>query len=182
MQFELSTNRLVLKVLNSDAAPEVLDFYLRNRDIFEKYEPLLGDDFYTVEHHQKILEYEYKNTLSLSMIRYWVFEKNNPEKVIGTVSLRNIIRPIYASCTIGYKMDRDYMNRGYCTEAIKSILAEAEKSLGIHRVEAYILPTNAPSIHLVEKLGFEKEGLLRDKIMLEGIRKDHFLYSYIANN
>ena len=54
--------------------------------------------------------------------------------------------------------------------------------LGIHRFEALILPDNNPSIHMVEKLGFKFEGILRDKIIIGGERLDHCMYSYLANN
>ena len=57
MKFEVTTDRLVLKVLGSEAASMVLSFYQRNRDIFEKYEPVIGDDFYTLSHQKKILDF-----------------------------------------------------------------------------------------------------------------------------
>ena len=182
MQFEINTERLTLKVLGKESAHLVLDFYSRNRDIFEKYEPIIGDDFYTLNHQKKILEFEHNNILKLSMVRYWIFEKDNPNKIIGTVSYRNIVRPIYQSCTIGYKMDRDYMNRGYCSEAIAYTIPIIARDLGIHRFEALILPDNDPSIHMVKKLGFQFEGVLRDKIIINGQRLDHCLYAYLANN
>lgn len=182
MKFEVTTDRLVLKVLGSEAASMVLSFYQRNRDIFEKYEPIAGDDFYTISHQKKILEFEHKNILKLLMIRYWIFDKNNPTEIIGTVSYRNIVRPIYESCTIGYKMDRNHVNKGYCSEAIKATIPLIAKELGIHRFEALILPDNNPSIHMVEKLGFKYEGILRDKIIINGERLDHCMYAYLANN
>ncbi len=182
MKFEFTTERLRLKVLTEDAAPMVLNFYKNNADIFEKYEPINGDDFYSLKRQQKILEYEYQYILKLSMIRYWIFEKNNPNKIIGTVSFRNILRPIYQSCTIGYKMDRDYMNKGYCSEAIKAAIPQIANELGIHRFEALILPDNAPSIHMVQKLGFQYEGILRDKIIINGKRLDHCMYAYLFDN
>jgi len=182
MKFLLNTDRLILKVLNSDSANDVLKFYMDNSDIFEKYEPMLGDDFYTLSHQEKILEYEYKSIVNLNMIRYWIFSKDNPNEIIGTVSLRNIVKPIYSSCTIGYKMDRNHMNMGYCSEAISCIIPHVSDDLGIHRFEALVLPDNAPSIHMLEKLGFTKEGLLRDKITIQNVRKDHYMFSYIADN
>lgn len=182
MRFEVTTDRLVLKVLGSEAASMVLSFYQRNRDIFEKYEPVIGDDFYTLGHQKKILDFEHKNILKLIMIRYWIFDKNNPTEIIGTVSYRNIVRPIYESCTIGYKMDRNHVNRGYCSEAIKATIPLIAKELGIHRFEALILPDNNPSIHMVEKLGFKYEGILRDKIIINGERLDHCMYAYLADN
>ena len=182
MKFEINTDRLILKVLTSSDADMVLDFYNRNSSVFEKYEPLLGDDFYTLNHQKNILDYEYKNILKLNIVRFWIFEKDNPSKIIGTVSYRNIVRPIYSSCTVGYKIDSDYVNKGYCTEALKSSMDIIVNELGIHRIEALVQPDNYPSIHVLEKLGFEKEGLLRDKIMLQDVRKDHFMYAYLADN
>lgn len=182
MKFQLETANLELHVCNAAAADLVLDFYLRNIDIFAKYEPITADDFYTVEHQAKILDFEYKNILKLGMVRYWIFEKNNPNKIIGTVSYRSIIKPIYSSCTLGYKMDQAYTNRGLCTEAISASLPIITDEIGIHRVEAFVLPDNEPSKHILEKLGFEQEGLIRDKITIQGIRRDHLLYSFLANN
>ncbi len=182
MKFEINTERLDLRVLTRQNADLVLDFYVRNRDIFEKYEPIIGEDFYTLTHQQKILDFEYQNIMKLIMMRYWIFEKGNPCRIIGTVSFRNIVRPIYESCTVGYKMDRDYTNLGYCSEALKNSIPLIAKELDIHRFEALILPDNAPSIHMVENLGFKFEGILRDKIVINGERLDHCMFSYLANN
>jgi ribosomal-protein-alanine N-acetyltransferase len=182
MRFDLYTERLHLKTLGAEAAPLVLEFYKRNRNIFEKYEPVIGDDFYTLDHQRKILEFEHQNILKLIMVRYWIFEKGRPERIIGTISYRNIVRPIYESCTIGYKMDRDFVNKGYCSEGIKATIPVIAEDLGIHRFEALILPDNEPSIHMVQKLGFKYEGILRDKIIIGGERLDHCMYSYLANN
>jgi ribosomal-protein-alanine N-acetyltransferase len=182
MKFEIKTERLVLRILGPEAAPMVLKFYQRNRDIFEKYEPVIGEDFYTLAHQKKVLEFEHNNILKMSMIRYWIFNKDNPNEIIGTVSYRNIVRPIYESCTIGYKMDRDNMNKGYCSEAIKATIPALVSELGIHRFEALILPDNDPSIHMVTNLGFKFEGILRDKIIIKGERLDHCMYAYLADN
>ncbi len=182
MKFAITTDRLYLRVLSSEYAPQVLDFYKNNRDIFEKYEPIISDEFYTLPHQKKVIDFEYQNILRLSMLRYWIFLKDQPDKIIGTVSYRNIVRPIYESCTIGYKMDRDYINHGYCSEAIASTIPVLAKELGIHRFEALILPDNDPSIHMVEKLGFKYEGILRDKIIIKGERLDHCMYAYLADN
>lgn len=182
MRFDFETDRLRLKMLGKESADMVLDFYVRNRDIFEKYEPIIGDDFYTLSHQKKILEFEHNNILKMIMVRYWIFEKDSPNKIIGTVSYRNIVRPIYQSCTIGYKMDRDYMNKGYCSEAISATIPIVANNFDIHRFEALILPDNEASIHMVKKLGFQFEGVLRDKIIINGQRLDHCMYSYLANN
>ena len=77
MNFEVSTERLKLKVLGPESAPMVLKFYQKNKDIFEKYEPILGDNFYTIARQKNILDFEHKNILKLTMMRYWIFNKNS---------------------------------------------------------------------------------------------------------
>ena len=79
-------------------------------------------------------------------------------------------------------MDRDYVNRGYCSEALNATIPLLANELGIHRFEALILPDNEPSIHMVEKIGFRYEGILRDKIIIGGERLDHWMYAYLADN
>lgn len=182
MKFTVYTDRLILRVLTPESTADVLAFYEENRGDFEKYETTNIDSYYSFEHHRKVLDYEYKATLKLNLIRYFIFEKSNPNKIIGTVSYRNIVKPVYSSCIIGYKMGKAYRNKGYCSEAIKATLPLVTGELDIHRVEAFILPDNAPSIALAEKLGFVREGLVRDKFVIQGVRRDHYLYSYLADN
>lgn len=60
----------------------------------------------------------------------------------------------------GYVLAKDSWGKGYGTEALIAMLALARK-LGLRRISALVHPENAASIHLLEKCGFEREGLLR---------------------
>lgn len=180
MNFTYETDRLILKVLQPVHAQMVLDFVSDNAEVFSSFEPVVAENYYTVEHQEAILEYEYNHFLKLEMIRYYVFLKDEPDKIIGTVSFRNIQKPVYSTCTLGYKIHRDYWHNGLCYEAIDKLIDELTLELGIHRIEAYVMPDNFPSIGLLEKLGFEKEGLLRDKISIKGAWEDHYIYSLIT--
>lgn len=90
MFFEYETPRLLLKVLRSDCAPQVLDFYNRDKELFEMYEIDRVPDFYTVKHLQKVLRYEHNMAVKSQLFRFYVFEKENPCRIIGTVCIRNI--------------------------------------------------------------------------------------------
>lgn len=90
MLLQYETSRLILKVLKSDSAPLVVDFYNRDKELFEKYEIDRIGDFYSTRYQQKVLKYEYNMAVKSSMIRYYVFLKDNPSKIIGTVCLHNI--------------------------------------------------------------------------------------------
>ena len=63
MIFEQETDRLILRILTADAAEQTLRFYQDNAAIFEKYEPIIGDNFYSLEHQQNLLAYEYQEML-----------------------------------------------------------------------------------------------------------------------
>ena len=74
MFFQYETPRLLLKVLRADCAPQVLDFYNRDKELFEMYEIDRVPDFYTVKHLQKVLRYEY-NMSNHSFSDFMFFRK-----------------------------------------------------------------------------------------------------------
>lgn len=77
MFFQYETTRLLLKVLRADCAPQVLDFYNRDKELFEMYEIDRVPDFYTVKHLQKVLRYEYSMAVKSQLFRFYVFQKEN---------------------------------------------------------------------------------------------------------
>lgn len=180
MNFEYKTSRLVLKVLTPDYLREVLDFQLRNRELFEKYEPDRPEHFYTLSHQQAILKCEHKLAVKLSTIRFYVFLKENDRKIIGTVCLHDIVRSAYSCCEIGYKFDHEWQHRGYAGEAVKKAVEVAFKNLELHRIFARVVPDNLPSIRLLETAGFIQEGLERESILIQGKWTDHLRYAMIC--
>jgi [ribosomal protein S5]-alanine N-acetyltransferase len=78
---------------------------------------------------------------------------------------------------LGYAMRRDRWRRGYTTEASGVMLDFAFTTLGLHRVQAACGPENAGSQALLEKLGFSREGRLRDHVFTNGAWRDSLLYS-----
>ena len=56
------------------------------------------------------------------------------------------------------------------------------REMSLHRIEAIVMPDNTPSMKLLESLGFEQEGLMREKIYLNGCWQDHYLYAKINHD
>lgn len=180
MKTVYETNRLVLKILGPDAMRPVLDFQLRNRELFERYEPTRPDNFYTLAHQQAILKCEQKLALSLSTVRFYVFLKENPLTIIGTVCLRDIVRMPYFCCEIGYKFDHAYHHMGYAREAVDAAVTIAFRDLMLHRVFARVIPDNLASVRLLSDLSFTEEGLERDCILIQGKWTDHLRFGRIC--
>ncbi len=181
MNFTYETEHLILKVCGQEIAKDALKFFQHNKKEFEAVEPIDHENFYNLDHQKNILNYEYKMTLQLSVVRFWIYQKDNPYKIIGTVCFRNIVKPIYSSCTVGYKMDKDYTGRGFCKEALTEGIRVMFEDLGLHKIDAIVLPRNDASIAILEGLGFKREGLLRDKIKLNGKWEDHYAYSLLES-
>ena len=179
MLLQYETRRLILKVLGPDYSSDVLRFYLKDRELFEKYEADRSPNFYTEGHQRNILRCEYGLTLRLSQVRFYVFLKEAPETIIGTVCLYDISNT-YSKADIGYKFSSAYHHKGYASEALEKLLDIAFSELNLHRICARVQEENLPSIRLLVGLGFEKEGICRDYLCLNGVWTDHLQYSLIA--
>lgn len=180
MNMTYETSRLFLKILMPTAVREVLQFQLRNKDLFERYEPTRCEDFYTFAHQQAILKCEYKLATKLSTIRFYVFHKEDPRTIIGTVCLHDVLRMPYCSCEIGYKFDFAYHHQGYAKEAVAKALEIAFFELKLHRVFARVMPENTASIHLLESLDFVMEGIEHSCTQIQGRWTDHARYALLA--
>lgn len=179
MQFQYETKRLQLLVCNEEYAPALLSFMKNNKDFFAPYEPFRNETFYTEAFQAQVLRAEFQAMLHHSYLRYYLFLKENPEQIIGTVSFSNISRTEDKSCRVGYKLSQSHTGQGYATEALTLLLSEVHKHLHIHRVEADILLENAPSLRLIERLGFTYEGVAKSSHEIQGVWRDHLRYSYI---
>lgn len=176
------TDRLILQVLTPGHADQVLEFYKNNVDIFEPYEPTRPDNFYTKSYQKALLTCEYNSMVKMQSIRFWVFKKEDPDNIIGTVSFSNIQPYIYSSCNIGYKFDKQYHHQGYALESIKRLVEIIFHDYNLHRIKAYIMPDNTSSKNLIERAGFTFEGLARKNICIRDIWEDHEQYSLIRED
>lgn len=174
------TDRLILKILTPDYLREVLEFQLRNKDLFERYEPTRPGNFYTLGHQQALLKCEYKLAAKLSTIRFYVFKKDAPRTIIGTVCLHDVLRMPYSCCEIGYKFDHAYQHQGYAREAVAKALDIAFGELGLHRVFARVVPDNASSIRLLKSLDFMEEGLEHGCTQIQGTWTDHLRFALLS--
>lgn len=148
------TDNLILKVENEDNARKVLELYQRNRTAFERFEPTRPHDFYTVEYHRQILSREYKMYLSGTFLRYYIFLKIRPNRIIGSVNFNIYHDNDTPFAEIGYKIDALHQNQGLAYEACMSAFTVIKKDYGINRVDARIHPDNEASKRLAEKIGF----------------------------
>ncbi len=166
------TDRLILRRLNIQDANLLLDYLQRNKRFLQEWEPLRDESFYLSESIKEKIKDEnqsFKNKTSLSL---YIFNKDE-QKIIGTVSLSNIVYGIFQSACLGYKLDELEINQGKMTEALIKFIEIAFNEYKLHRIEANIVPRNTRSLRVVKKLGFMEEGLSRKYLKINGKWEDH---------
>ena len=72
--------------------------------------------------------------------------------------------------------------RGLASEAVRASLAFAFGPMDLHRVEADVDPDNEDSLRLLERIGFKREGLLRERWFTFGTWKDTVLLGLLAGD
>jgi RimJ/RimL family protein N-acetyltransferase len=98
--------------------------------------------------------------------------------LLGTCALWGI----NAQCRraeIGYVLDPRAWGRGYMHEALCALLDYAFAELDLNRVEADTDPRNERSARLLDRLGFSKEGLCRERCIVEGEVSDSAMYGLL---
>ncbi|HHZ00471.1 MAG TPA: GNAT family N-acetyltransferase [Tissierellia bacterium] len=166
------TDRLWLKILKPNYCRQVLDYYKRNHNFLQEWEPQRPKDFYTLSYQKRQLSYEFRMFKERKLIRFWILKKED-NKLIGNICLSNIIMGNFRSCYMGYKLDCDEINKGYMTEAIKKVLDIMFNEYGLHRIEVNVMPRNIRSLKVMKKLNFEEEGYSRRYLEINGKWEDH---------
>jgi [ribosomal protein S5]-alanine N-acetyltransferase len=108
--------------------------------------------------------------------------RSTDEALVGGLMLANIRRGIVQAGTLGYWVGEAHARNGYMTAALRALLPFAFGGLSLHRVEAACIPTNVPSIRLLEKCGFIREGLARRYLCINGAWQDHYLYGLVNDD
>ena len=104
------------------------------------------------------------------------------EQLIGGLTLTNVRRGVTQSCAIGYWVGLPHAGRGYMTRAVQAVAGYAFDGLRLHRVEAACLPSNGASIRVLEKAGFQREGLARRYLKINGAWQDHVLFGCLSDD
>jgi [ribosomal protein S5]-alanine N-acetyltransferase len=173
MQTIYETERLKLIILDKSKADKVVDFFVRNKDFLEEWETVKNDDFYTIKYHERLLEAEYLEMGREMMLKFWIFKKEDDSKTIGSIAFNNMVKGAFLSCFLGYRLDKDEINKGYMTEALQKGIEVVFNQVKLHRIEANIMPKNSRSLRVVEKLGFYNEGIARNYLKINGNWEDH---------
>lgn len=109
----------------------------------------------------------------------WAIVDSN-DTLLGTVGLNEVSRA-HGRAELAYDISPNYRGRGLATVASLAVIRWAYDRIGLQRVQATVLDSNAPSIAVLERIGMQREGLLRQYRKVRGQARDFWMYATILS-
>lgn len=122
----------------------------------------------------ELADNERKNETGL----HFGIELKETKKIIGMIGL-NIINHVHLRTEVGYWVARNFWGQGIALEALNLMVEHCFYDKNLERVYAFVRPDNVASWKLLEKAGFEREGLLKKLMKKDGVRYDHYIYGKV---
>ena len=95
------------------------------------------------------------------------------DEFVGEINVSNAQRGPFQSAQIGYWVDQRWAGHGFVPEGLTTVFADCFDRVGLHRLEIAIIPRNASSLRVVEKLGVRFEGVAERYLEINGTWEDH---------
>jgi ribosomal-protein-alanine N-acetyltransferase len=100
---------------------------------------------------------------------------------VGEINVNNVVRGAFQSAHVGYWIDERHAGKGFIPEGLVGIFGFMFDRVGLHRLQISIIPRNASSRRVVEKLDIRNEGLARGYLQIAGEWEDHIRYAITSN-
>ena len=110
----------------------------------------------------------------------WVLERKSDGQPLGTCGFHKWDQR-YFRAEIGYDLSPEFWRQGYMSEALQAAIQNGFTQMGLNRIEALVYVENQASLKLLGKLGFKREGILRDYFCMNGIFYDHVFLSLLRS-
>lgn len=171
----LHTQRLDLIEIRQEHLSDI--FKLFGDENVTRYYNLLP--FQTEQDGQKLVDWFSSRFHEGLGIRWGIALKGNPH-IIGTIGFNNYTK--HHRANVGYDLQTAYWNNGYVTEALQAVIAYGFNVLEVNRIEAEVMQGNIASEKVLEKLGFQHEGILREWMLWNGRYYDMTMLSLLGRD
>jgi RimJ/RimL family protein N-acetyltransferase len=108
----------------------------------------------------------------------YAVERTEDGGLIGDVAVH--LHDNLMQAEIGFTLAAEHQGRGYATEAVRAVVHRLFSEQGLHKVTGECDSRNTASAALLERLGFTREGLLRQQTFIKGEWTDDLLYGLLA--
>lgn len=181
IQLQDTDHRIYVRLLQPEDAEALLHMRIQSRDANQRYEPQYPEEFFTKASQLDLLYRRQQEAAEDCGYLFGIFLQEKDE-LIGTISISHIVRGVGQFAELGYSLSSEHQGHGYMTAAVRLVLTYSFRSLGLHRIQAGIIPDNISSKRVVEKCGFQPEGIARKLVKINGNWEDHQIYALLAED
>jgi ribosomal-protein-alanine N-acetyltransferase len=158
----LETERLVLRELSDGDAPTLFEYF--SSPEYTRY--LTFDSHNTLEHTKRFIDWTREIFEKKDSIR-WGIEQKELGRLIGTCGLHFWRRDIRCA-EVGYHIGPPFWGNGYATEVLRALVDFGFQHMNLNRIEGRHNAGNDASGRVMEKLGFKREGVWRQREFKDG--------------
>lgn len=153
----------------------------QSRAFLTPWEPVWPEDDLTRAGFRRRLR-RYANEMRGDLAYPFLIWRAEDRTLLGGVTLANVRRGIVQTGTLGYWIGAPFAAQGIMTRTLRLLVPELFARLRLHRIEAACLPGNVPSIRLLEGAGFQREGMAREYLCINGQWQDHLLFARLHSD
>jgi RimJ/RimL family protein N-acetyltransferase len=169
----ISANRVCLRWLTDEDVNSLFSIF-SDPEVMRYWSSLPLAD---VEEASKLLA-DIRDYFRQRILFQWGIARKTDDRVIGTCTLFHIDRD-NRRAELGYALGREHWGKGYMQEALTALLSFCFGELNLHRIEADVDPQNVSSVKTLERLGFQREGYLRERWLVGGGIQDALFYGLL---
>lgn len=152
-----------------------------SRRFLEPWEPTWPEDDLTQAAFRRRLRRQDEDIARDEAYAFLIFDAVSDD-LLGGITVGGMRRGVSQTGTLGYWMGARYAGKGRMTRAVAAAVDFAFARLRLHRVEAACIPDNVPSIAVLERNGFRREGYARGYLKIDGAWRDHVLYARLETD
>ncbi|UBH07448.1 ribosomal protein S5 alanine N-acetyltransferase [Leucobacter sp. Psy1] len=169
-----------IRLIEPADAETLASLLARDREFLLPWEPIRADAYFTAPGQQAEIralleQHERGEVVPFVML-------NDEERVVGRVTLNGIVRGPFQSCSVGYWLTRASRGRGLATFAVAAAVDHAFTEIGLHRVQAEVMPDNTASRRVLERNRFSEYGYAPRYLQIAGSWEDHLMFQRLADD
>ena len=150
----------------------------QSRAFLTPWEPSWPPDDLTRAAFRRRLRRQTEDMTRDESFAFLIFD-STADELLGGLTLGGVRRGVAQAATLGYWMGAPHAGKGRMTRAVAAVARFGFDSLRLHRIEAACIPDNAPSIALLERNGFQREGFARAYLKIDDAWRDHILLALL---
>lgn len=172
----------IIRPVTPDDAAVYASLLQRNREFLAPFDPVREPAYFTERGQRTLLAMALAERKEDRAYSFAILDALVGGEPVGRVTLSSVVRGAWHNANVGYWVARDHNGKGLATQAVREAVGFAFGEAGLHRVQAAVMPRNLPSIRVVEKAGFRREGLALNYLKIHGVWEDHAIFAVTAED